>query len=106
MGRDARMRLTEEQIGEIALLIIERGGEWREEVGNISPYAEYYGIRLYRQDGDGSVQLCVGRCIEDAPEAYTLLCKVNDLVTRLNAGDVSALRETDFIPLRGLERDD
>jgi len=97
VDRGSDMRLTEAQIGEIVMLILEKGGEWGEEVGTLHPYTEYYGIHLLINNGEKVVHLCVGKCVEDAPEGYVLLCKINDLVIRLNAGDVSALRETEFV---------
>jgi hypothetical protein len=95
------MRLTEAQIGEIAMLAIENGNEWRVEDGNIHPYTEFYAIAMYVPNSGRLTQyvrLLVGKCIEDSPEGHVLHRQAHALVRRLNAGDVSALRETEFIP--------
>ena len=99
------MKLTEAQIGEIVILMLEKGGEWDAEVGTVHPYTEYYGICLSRPDGEKVVRLCVGECTEDGLPGYVLYSKINNLVKRLNVGDVSALRDTEFTQ-RKLETQD
>ena len=70
------MKLTEAQIGEIAILAIENGNEWRVDDGHVHPYTEYYYITMHVPNSDKAsryVRLCVGKCIEDSPEGHVLL---------------------------------
>jgi hypothetical protein len=95
------MRLTEAQIGEIAMLAIENGSEWRVACRYVHPDTEHYYITMHVPNSDKAsrhVRLCVGKCIDDSPDAHVLHRQADALVKRLNAGDVSALRETEFIP--------
>lgn len=103
------MKLTEAQIGEIAILAIENGNEWRVDHVHVHPYTEYYYITMHVPNSDKAsryVRLCVGKCIEDSPEGHVLHRQAHALARRLNAGDVSALRETEFTPVIWETQDD
>ena len=57
------MKLTEAQIGEIAILAIENGNEWSVDDGHVHPYTEYYYITMHVPNSDKAsryVRLCVG----------------------------------------------